>query len=348
MEKINLNFTGSQNIIKSICWILSYLSWLLLTINSFVSLGYLFDKDYLRIWNIIVKKDISEHIYLPIQMFYIITYIVFIFSIVIIFFGCIFFFFKTLIKKDEQIINTLMNQYTQYHFFPLLCAFVMFILGEIKIKEDKDFKTIFTTGLIFSLFGLGTMIFIYIMTESESNDWKINFFIKKGTYSCLIILFWYNFCYSIFHVHSTNENNVEKIHKWMKGCGLAFSIIFGLGNSTFILIFKDILICFLNLLIYIGLVIYYYISEIQDESNHVGKGDDIVDFIFICFSFLLLVFLINFDSINKYNEFVVEIRNLKEEVIKINTKIDDNKEEFENFINVLYPTPKAKEKKKDE
>ena len=102
MEKFNLKFDDSRNIVKSICWILSYLSWLLLTINSFVSLGYLYNKNYMRIWTIIIKKEVSDHIYLPIQMFYIIIYIVFIFSIVIILFGCLFFFFKTLIKKDEK------------------------------------------------------------------------------------------------------------------------------------------------------------------------------------------------------------------------------------------------------
>ena len=295
----------------------------------------------MTIWIIIIKKEISDHIYLPIQMFYIIIYIVFIFSIVIILFGCLFFFFKTLIKKDEKIINALMNQYTQYHFFPLLCAFIMFILGEIKIEKDQDTKSIFRTGLTFSLFGLGSMIFIYIMTEPETNDWMTNFFIKKGTYSCLIILFWYNFCYSIFHVHAANEKDDKNINKWMKGCGLAFSIIFGLGNCSFIIIFKDILICFMNLLIYIGLVIYYYISETQDESKNIGKGDGIVDFIFICFSFLLLVFLINFDSNNKYNEFVVEIRNLRNEQIQINNKIKNNEDEIQNIICVINGTPKG-------
>ena len=53
----------------------------------------------------------------------------------------------------------------------------------------------------------------------------------------------------------------------MKGCGLAFSIIFGIGSNTFAFFYKDILICFFNLLIYIGLTIYYYKYEAKKNFD---------------------------------------------------------------------------------
>ena len=70
MEKLknfNLHFDDPQNIIKSICWILSYLSWLLLTINSWVSFGWLYREKYMKIWTIKVVTDFNEHIYLPLN-----------------------------------------------------------------------------------------------------------------------------------------------------------------------------------------------------------------------------------------------------------------------------------------
>ena len=45
-----------------------------------------------------------------------------------------------------------------------------------------------------------SMVFIYIMTDFTTIDWWAEYSLKKGTFSCLIILFWYNFCYSIYWV----------------------------------------------------------------------------------------------------------------------------------------------------
>ena len=63
MEKLNLNFSNKKNIIKSICWVISYISWLLLTINNFASLKWLYNKKYMRIWTIKVLKK-YEYIFL--------------------------------------------------------------------------------------------------------------------------------------------------------------------------------------------------------------------------------------------------------------------------------------------
>ena len=41
MEKLNLNFSGGDNVVKSICWIMSYLSWLLLVASGWASLKWL-------------------------------------------------------------------------------------------------------------------------------------------------------------------------------------------------------------------------------------------------------------------------------------------------------------------
>ena len=351
MEKLNLNFGSSENILKSIFWLLSYLSWILLTINSWASLKWLYNEKSMTIWTLSIINDYDLHSYRPLQMYFIFIYIVFHLSIVIILFGCIFFFFKTLIRKDEQIKNILMNKYTQYHFFPLLCAFIMFILGEAPNETERNMKDIYRTGLAISLIGLGSMIFIYIMSQPvndnmDNKDWMVDFFIRRGTYSCLIVLFWYNFCYDIFYVHWADKPDDNKMFNWMKGCGLAFSIIFGLANNIFSFIFKDILICFMNLIIYIGLLIYFYLyysnAQLFEGENH-KKGDGIVDIIIASISFCLLIFLIVYKLKNTLLEMNTSIRNslgnIQKETNEIDIRVKNNTEEIKRIVCFVNDTP---------
>ena len=344
-ENYQIKGNGSQNkekenpMILKMMRIISYISWLLLTVNSCVSLGWLYKKKYMRIWTIKVVKDYS---YLPLQMYHMIIYVVFNFSMVIIFFGCVYYFYETLIKKDKDIITILFTRFTQFHFFPILCAFVMFTLGEIKTEKENEKNSVVQSGFAISLFGLISMIFLYMLTNFQAN-WEAYFLIKKGVFSCLIILFWYNICYDIFYLHKALRPTGKKIFNWMKGCGLAFSIIFGLGSNIFSFWYKDIIICIFNLLIYIGLAIFYYKYEAKtfnwsyyyyyeqysaynyryysfnDKKN---KGDGIVDIIMICISIFLLIYLIAY-----------HMKNIKDEAMKniddIKTQIDNLKKENE-------------------
>ena len=360
MESANYQIKGndSQNkekenpMILKMMRIISYISWLLLTVNSCVSLGWLYKKKYMRIWTIKVVKDYS---YLPLQMYHMIIYVVFNFSMVIIFFGCVYYFYETLIKKDKDIITILFTRFTQFHFFPILCAFVMFTLGEIKTEKENEKNSVVQSGFAISLFGLISMIFLYMLTNFQAN-WEAYFLIKKGVFSCLIILFWYNICYDIFYLHQALRPKGEKIFYWMRGCGLAFSIIFGLGSNIFSFFYKDIIICFFDLLIYVGLAIYYYKHEAKtfhyycyyyysscedyeyrtrynSFNNEKNKGDGIVDVIMICLSTINMIYLIAYhvkniqkEMKNEINIINVDIQRFKEEKEEKNKKIQEELE----------------------
>lgn len=320
--------------------IISYISWLLLLVNGCVSLRWLYKKKYMRVWTISVIK---KYEYVPLQMYHIIIYLVFNFFIIILFFGCAYFFMATLFQKNNDTINKLFKIPVSFNFFPILCAFIMFILGELKAEETKEINSIVRAGFAISLIGLISMIFIYISTEFDKENWISNLLIKKGVFSALIILFWYNTCYDIFYLHKALRPTGKKIFNWMKGCGLAFSIIFGLGSNIFSFWYKDIIICIFNLLIYIGLAIFYYKYEAKtfnwsyyyyyeqysaynyryysfnDKKN---KGDGIVDIIMICISTFLLIYLIAY-----------HMKNIKDEAMNnidyIKTQIDNLKKENE-------------------
>ena len=328
MEKLNLNFSGGENVVKSICWIMSYLSWLLLVVCGWASIKWLDEKpssedpdfnyledDYHVGWTIWTFSAIRTGIndidplkttYFPLQMQVSLYYICFILTLIVITGGCIIFFVKTIFKKDDQVINGMMGQFSKFHFFPLLCASALFIIGECvdndidifkptwQLDAEEHKKKMYISGLVFSILGLASFIFIYIMTDLNTNDWWVLLLLKKGVFSCLIVLMWYNFCYNIFYVHSYDKPDDEKMGDWIKGCGLAFSIILGIGSLAFSFIFKDLVACGMNLLIYIGLTVAYFRldKEERKKKEHNKNGDGIVDIIILVLSVAMIVLLL--------------------------------------------------------
>ena len=332
MEKLNLNFSGGDNVVKSICWIMSYLSWLLLVASGWASVKWL-DEDPsvdengntehvgYTIWGFNAMRTINGNdplkVYYPLQMQVSLYYICFILTLIVITGGCFVFFYKTICKKDDQVINGMMGQFSKFHFFPLLCASALFIIGECVDNLSKEdwgdgekiqdhYKAMYISGLVFSIVGLASFIFIYIMTDLNT-DWWVLLLLKKGAFSCLIILMWYSFCYDIFYVHfyDKKEEDVndpfedlddfsEKMWDWRKGCGLAFSIIFGIGSLAFSFVFKDLVACVMNLLIYIGLTVAYFRlpSEERKLKEANKNGDGIVDIIMLVLSVAVIVLLL--------------------------------------------------------
>ena len=136
MEKLNLNFSGGDNVVKSICWIMSYLSWLLLVASGWASIKWLdeepsFDGEDMHfgwtIWGFRAMRtengqDPLKEGYHPLQMQVSLYYICFILTLIVVTGGCFVFFYKTICKKDDQVINGMMGQFSKFHFFPLLCA----------------------------------------------------------------------------------------------------------------------------------------------------------------------------------------------------------------------------------
>ena len=329
MEKLNLNFSGGENVVKSICWIMSYLSWLLLVASGWASIKWLDEKptseedssfnrledDYHIGWVIWAFQAVRTHKngddplkeYLPLQMQVSLYYICFILALIVITGGCVIFFVKTIFKKDDEVINGMMGQFSKFHFFPLLCASALFIIGECVdndfdiVKEGElgildHFKKMYISGLVFSIIGLASFIFIYIMTDLNTKDWWVLLLLKKGVFSILIVLMWYCFCYSIYYVHTYDnlDEDEDKNLDWKKGCGLAFSIIFGVGSLAFSFVFKDLVACGMNLLIYIGLTVAYFRipKELRKRKEYNKNGDGIVDIIMLVLSVALAVLLI--------------------------------------------------------
>ena len=308
MEKLNLNFSGGENVIKSICWILSVLSWLLFIVTGWISLRWLDYDGTAIIWNI-KKMYNSGKNYYPVQMQVSLIYIVFILTMIIALAGFILYMMKSTCKKDDAVFGGMIGPWSKFHFFPLLCVSALFIIGECYdnfMQRDNIFqyyynfqsyyekfvqknKDMYISGLIFTIIGLGSLIFIYIMTDLNT-DWYILLTLKKGTYSCLITLMWYHFCYLIYPIRTID--NLNDNWNWMKGCGISFSIIFGIGALVFAFIFKDLVIAGMTTIIYVGLTAYYLTLDKKTREEANKNGDGSVDIVMMVLSLALIVFLI--------------------------------------------------------
>ena len=308
MEKMNI--APQQSPTNMPFLIISIVSWLLLTVNNLASLKWLY-REPNAVWNIYANEQNFNNLSTPLQIYNTTVYKIFNFFFVITFIGCATLIFKSFIKKDQAVLDGMLGKYSKFHFIPLLFGFVMSLLGELIKNDVKDFNgdKIAYAGLVISLVGLACMIFVYIFTNINSNEWWVSYVLNKGTFSCLIILFWYNFCYDIYLVRHGNAPG-KTDNDWSKGINLAFSIIFGIGSIAFSYVFKDIIICLINIYIYNDLAPQQFSSEIREDDKEGLKkvnylADGAIDYLILLCSFLLLIHIV----VEKVKGMIDQIRN---------------------------------------
>ena len=228
----NLDF---KNPLKTICWILSVLSWLLFLVTGWMGFFKLaivkykvvtvfgfkaYEYSINNIWSFLnysykTLRDGGTELqlgYIPIQSQKIFYIILFGILMIIGTFGFIIYIFKSVFRKDEHVFEGMMGTFSRYHFIPLVCASALFIAGYSHNKNlfdliissfskddsNKHLKD-FSIDLVFSILGLLILIFVKMQTKIE-NPLYVVYTIKDGVYSCLIALFTYNLFYSSYFI----------------------------------------------------------------------------------------------------------------------------------------------------
>lgn len=344
---MQLNLDFQNNFFKTICWILSVLSWLLFVITNWIGFFKLAIKKYdnnnisfNNAWSFInnyIKDNTDKNTYyLPLQSHRVFYLILFGILLILGTIGFFFYLMNSTWNKDEHVFEGMMGTYSRYHFIPLICASILFIVGiDLKISFDdignkptllivdeaiktfNNFLAGFAVNLAFSVVGLCSLAFVKMHTKIE-RPFYIIYTIKDGLYSCLLTLFTYNIFYSgiytgvfgkmkrAYNMFKKNPlitlelvNLLSSIDGFMKDCGIAFSIVIGVVNLGLGLFFKDIFIPIMNFLIYLGLTIYFFsIKEKNRANNGVSIADGIIDLIVL----ILSVAAIGFLSFNRYKE----------------------------------------------
>jgi hypothetical protein len=313
MEKMNLNFSGGDNIFKTICWLLSILCWLLYLITGWIAI---FGKEY-YLWtipkNTIVNIIIAEyHIYIPCQIDEPLLMAIFIVTLAISTLGFVaYLVYSTCIKSN--VFDGMMGSLSRFHFIPLACAGGLFLVGET-ISESENPKDLLIAALCFSIIGFISLILVHLKTNME--PWYASLLVKKATFSCLIALFTYSICYTIYQLGVINELNnltlqqlISYISKgsnnltdFINNCATAFSIVIGVVNLSVSFVLKDFMISVMNLLIYIGCTIYYYNIESYKDTFFKNNGEGIIDIVMIVLSALnigVILFMYKTDSFKK-------------------------------------------------
>ena len=301
MEKFNLNFKDKDSTIKSICWIFSLIGWLMFIITGWISFRWL--KKYHIVWTI---QRITEVFSFPIQMHEVLIYMIIAILMICALAGFIVYIIFSTAKSDEKFKGNMLGEWSRFHFVPLLFVSALFIIGECinrHTMKAHHFDDMIYSCFIFTILALASLIFIYFMTE-PTGVWYQDYTIKYGTYSILIILLWYNFCYVIYQLRMVDKGGIlffqmptQSIRlldgegdDWLKGCSIAFSLIFGIGSLAFSYFGKDIVAAGTNLLIYIGMTSYFFKIEKNMRADKTAGG--VIDIIMIVLSAGLIGFFV--------------------------------------------------------
>lgn len=277
---------------------LSLISWVLLVITSLES--------YLRGSMIFSAYKLID-MYIPISIS---LGLLQSFFLLILFFGFYHFAYLGLYKGDNTIVDPLFNTtISKLHFIPLLLvSFININLMMIKDRPNiADLEGNLIDGLIFTMIALGLLGFIYFKTEFN-HDWFIVLTIKKGIFSYLIVFLWYSFFYYIVligiikYLTSEDLEDLENLSDFLKGTGIAFAILIGLGSLAFAFIFKDLIAALTNLLIYIGMITSFFGIKGKDNDQ---KADGVIEIIMMVVNLAcigILIFKCNNSLLdNKYS-----------------------------------------------
>ena len=197
--------------------------------------------------------------------------------------------FIIMYRNEEGVRAGTLGTYSKFHFIPIFCAISLYIIGEAYNFNNVNKDAPHAFSLIFSIIGLGSLIFIYIKTNIS--HYYARLAIKKGLYSCLIALFVYNLSFTITYLGMITIN-YSKLENWMRGCFIVFSLIIGIVNLVLSFFFKDVMLSGMNFLIYLGMIINFFNISKNTRSRWNGVAEGIIEIIIDVLSICMICFLI--------------------------------------------------------
>ena len=288
-------------------YIISIISWSLMLITIWASYHWGF--FWWAAFDIFISRELGN-IYFPIQV-NLPWLFIYVFLISLLAYG-IYIVFSTC-KKSQDLYDGLLGNVSKFHFVPLLLIASLNVIAFNSSINDADddeelfkyLRKLLIFDLIFTILGLISLIFIYIVTELKA-EWYIVLTIKKGLYSTFIIVLWYNFLHIIVCLRSIkyildgwNYYDIDEddnFTKFLKVIGIIFTLLFGLGSLAFSFIFKDIIAAFTNFLFYLSMVESFFnkserIKKIRKDYFN-GVADGVLEIIIMCLSLALIFVLI--------------------------------------------------------
>ena len=295
---------------KLICLI----AWLLVVITAFVSFA---KPDYQTLkdgqgleaayifWLTLSFKTLDETAYMPGAVY--IGFYNFCFSSLIVFLclSCILIFYNVL--YNSEIINGMFEKFSKFHFIPLLCISALFIIGETLVGDKKtmikSYELICSLDFIFTIIGIGSLIFLYLKTDLSSSR-SLHLIIKQGTFGCALALLVYNLFFSVFVCGTcalTDKNAKRKeLNKFFSDCYLSLSVLIGIVNLIITFVLKNIMTGITNLFLYIGMIIWFFKISIDERANNNNAAEGIIQITIVVINLGVLFFLFKKFSLNEF------------------------------------------------
>lgn len=199
---------------------------------------------------------------------------------VLIIIGFITYVIYTIIKPMKSIEEAMFGKVSKLHFIPLFLVSTVFMMMENINPIEKEKKTTeqgeiyyecpkanlsmnmitIIIMICFTFLALVFLIIIYFKTNFNNNNLLASYTIKKGVYSPLIVLMLHHVFNCIIAIkyidilHYTYSQE-SKRHDFFILARSVMSIIFGCAIFIFSFVFKDVMALFINVLIYIGMLI---------------------------------------------------------------------------------------------
>ena len=282
----------------------SIISWLMLAITGWMSLGipdeeyeYYDIDDYeyksSKIWFFWFYEIYTTNKYksaTPLDFHFVLAYMICLLTLLFItgtfFVLCMSFF----ANKNEGVTSGMLGNLSKFHFVPILFVSALFIIGEAYDDEEGFKGASYFFSLFFGVIGLCSLIFIYLKTNIESPSYA-TWIIKHGAYGCLIALLTHHvgYVFTLYGIHEKDDS--DDIRDWVKGCYIAFAILIGIANFAISFLLKEVIIPFINLLIYIGMTVQFYRINKDLRKEIYSEAPGIINIIMMVFSLLMVGFL---------------------------------------------------------
>lgn len=204
--------------------------------------------------------------------------------------GFILYFRNSTIQKNQNYISGMLGDMSKYHSIPLFLVSLLFICLTNNMNDGEKNSYIF--ALIFSLLAYISLIIVYVKMDFSA-EWYEIITTKKGIFSCLIAMTLYTFFLSFASIGAVSE---EPSLSFLKGTGIAFSLLVGVGNLAFSFFFKDLLVGIMNLILYIEMSKFFYSSKEHGEI----KADGVIDIIMVIISASVIFYLFFKERENLY------------------------------------------------
>ena len=279
----NPDYSQSKGDSNNSWYILSFLSWTLLLSLEVYSYEY-----GMYIWG---RYNIGGYFPIKIVFGFIQTFL-----LILVLMQYITYLIQAIFKRNQNVHDSLFGQYSKYHFVPLLLISAIIIsVNEMNGSYDKYNKIILIFDLIFTILGLISLVFIYINIQLN-DEWYIVMAIKKGFFSSLIILLWYNFFNVIVYLRTVDayDHSGDSLQKFLKGIWISLPFIIGIVGFIFSFIFKYLIAALSLFFIYLGCVIGFFgqsapAKYIKEEFNK--NTDGVIEIILMILSLAFVIFL---------------------------------------------------------